>query len=109
MDHVYWKSPWKDGIASSILLVGSSGVTKLEPNQVYVHVEYLYASMVSPMVLVCLGVKSMNDALVCLRNMSISIMILVGMRVPAKQLVEVVGMTSMVGIEGRTGRAFQGA
>ena len=80
MDHVYWKSPWKAGIASSILLVGSSGVTKLKHNQVYVHVEYLYASMVSPMVLVCLGIKSMNDALVCLLNMSIPIVILVDVR-----------------------------
>jgi len=60
---VYWTSPWKAGIASSILLVGSSGVNKLEPNQVNVSIENMYAKMVSPVVLVCLGVMSMDNTL----------------------------------------------
>ena len=72
---VYWTCPWKAAIASSILLV-----KKHEPNQVYVLIESLYANMVAPVVLGCLGVMSPNDALVCLRNMSIPIAIIVGVR-----------------------------
>ena len=55
-------------------------VTKLERNQVYILMESIYANIVAPMVLGCLGVMSMDNALVCLRNMSIPILILIGVR-----------------------------
>ena len=74
-DHVYQTSLWKAAIASSILLV-----TKLERNQVYILMESIYANSVAPVVLGCLGVMSLSNALVCLRNMSIPMVILVGVR-----------------------------
>ena len=74
-DHVYQTSLWKAAIASSMLLV-----TKLERNQVYILMESIYANIVAPVILGCLGVMSMDNALVCLRNMSIPIVIIVGVR-----------------------------
>ena len=74
-DHVYQTSLWKAAIASSMLLV-----TKLERNQVYILMESIYANSVAPVVLVCLGVMSLGNALVCLRNMGIPIVFLVGLR-----------------------------
>lgn len=80
VDHVYWTSPWKAGVSSLILLVGSCRETKLKPKQVYVLIESIYVTMVLPVVLVCLGVMSTNDALICLRNVSIPVVFLVGVR-----------------------------